>query len=92
MAASLLTTRSYARRRWTRPQHLVSVCLLAALFGCVTKTVVLTNDKGQIETCKKSGRVGIVSGYVLSQRLKSCIGKAEARGFKERQPATAAIK
>ena len=61
----------------------VCLTLLLVLSACVTKTEVLTNDKGQTETCKIKGRVGIVSGLVLEERFKSCIDKAKAKGFKE---------
>ena len=63
--------------------------LLAALSGCVTKQTLLVNDQGASETCKVSGRVGFVSGYILHKRLQSCIDKAKARGFHE-APATPA--
>lgn len=65
---------------------LVLLCLLLALAGCVTKKVLLVNDQGEAQTCKATGRVGIVSGVILYERIRSCIGKAHARGFHEAPP------
>jgi hypothetical protein len=66
-----------------RARMITSALALLLLAGCVTKTEVLTNDKGETDTCKVKGRVGVVSGLVLEHRFKECIEKAKARGFRE---------
>jgi hypothetical protein len=61
-------------------------CALLSLSACVTKQVRLVNDEGETQTCKATGRVGIVSGLILHERMRKCIGKAEAAGFHEVPP------
>lgn len=68
------------------------LCVLLALAGCVTKKVVLINDKGETQTCKATGRVGIVSGLILRERMQGCIDAAKTRGFHETPPGAPSAK
>jgi hypothetical protein len=58
------------------------------LSGCITDKMVLTNDRGQTQTCEVHGHVGIVSPIVTHERYKHCVDTAKANGFKETPAAT----
>jgi hypothetical protein len=74
------------RARLRTCRVMVAAVLTFGLSGCITKTAVLTNDRGQMQTCEKKGRVGIFSEYVLNKRFESCLEKAAKDGYKEAVP------
>jgi len=64
-----------------------TIALLGALgsglAGCYTDRAILTNDQGETQTCEGRGWIGIIGPIVAHERLKDCVDKAKANGFKE---------
>ena len=59
-----------------------------ALGGCVTYKATLTNAQGQTMTCEASGKNGLITGPMLRQGFDDCVNVAEAKGYKQAQPAS----
>jgi len=74
------------RARLRACRAVVAGVLTLGLGGCITKTAVLTNDRGQTQICEKKGRVGIFSEYVLNKRFESCLENAAKDGYRQAPP------
>ncbi len=67
----------------------IHIVLLAALIvsGCVGKTVLLRNDKGDLARCEVSGGDAMLQGILIRDAtLSNCINQYEAAGYKRIVP------
>lgn len=67
------------------------ILMAAALTGCITDKMTLTNDQGETQTCEFTGHAGLISPIVLHERFKNCVDKAKAKGYKEPSSADAVL-